>query len=162
MTEPRPDAMRALTVRPPWSWAISHGPKRIENRTRRVHLRGPFAIHAGKGWDWDGWNSGLMRRAWQKAGHDVYRLDPDNPQMTMGAVVAVADLADICSMSRQSTEIVCECGPWAQPGQHHLILADVRPLAEPVPCKGMLGLWRLPAGVEAAVMAQLGEVASRG
>lgn len=161
MTDPRPDAMRALTVRPPWSWAISHGPKRVENRPRRATHRGLFAVHAGKSWDWDGADNSLVLRAWRKAGLDVYRLDPSHPNMTMGAVVAVADLTDVCSTSRQSTDIICECGPWAASGQHHLILADVRPLAEPVPCKGMLGLWRLPEDVEAAVMAQLGEVASR-
>jgi hypothetical protein len=28
--------MRALTVRQPWAWAIVHGGKDIENRTRNI------------------------------------------------------------------------------------------------------------------------------
>jgi hypothetical protein len=47
------------------------------------------------------------------------------------------------------------CSPWAARGRHHIELAGVRPLAEPVPCKGALGLWRLPEDVEKAVREQL-------
>lgn len=36
-------------------------------------------------------------------------------------------------------------------------LANARPLSEPVPCRGMLGLWRLPEEAEKAVRAQLEE-----
>lgn len=37
------------------------------------------------------------------------------------------------------------------------IYADVRPLPEPVPCRGAQGLWNVPDDVEAAVLAQLRE-----
>ena len=40
--------MRALTVKPPWAWAIIHGGKDIENRSWRTHFRGRIAIHASK------------------------------------------------------------------------------------------------------------------
>ena len=43
--------MRVLTVRQPWAWAIIHGGKDVENRTRNLAgaYRGPVAIHvAGK------------------------------------------------------------------------------------------------------------------
>ena len=45
--------MRVLTVRQPWAWAIVHGGKDIENRTRNVAgaYRGPVAIHAGLAFD---------------------------------------------------------------------------------------------------------------
>ena len=153
--------MKAMTIKPPWSWAISHGPKRIENRTWERSFRGPLAIHAGKGWDYWGEESPLVWEAWRKAGWDVYSLDPNHHAMTLGAVVALADVVDICSKSvGQSSwddRLVCGCGKWAARGQYHWKLENVRPLAEPVPCKGALGLWTLPAQVEAAVMAQLGE-----
>jgi hypothetical protein len=152
--------MKSITIKAPWSWAISHGPKRIENRTWGRSYRGPLAIHAGKGWDWYGGDSPLVWDAWRDAGWDVYRLDPDHPAMTLGAVVAVADLVDICSESASQsmrTEMRCRCGKWAARGQYHWKLANVRPLAEPVPCRGSLGLWTLPDDVEAAVAAQLGE-----
>ena len=49
------------------------------------------------------------------------------------------------------------CSAWAAGGQWHWHLANVRPLADPVPCKGALGLWHLSDEVEKAVRAQLGE-----
>ena len=40
--------MKAITVRQPWAWAIMHGGKDIENRTRNIagSYRGPVVIHA--------------------------------------------------------------------------------------------------------------------
>lgn len=35
------------------------------------------------------------------------------------------------------------CSSWAQSDAHHLVLANPRPLAEPIPCTGALGLRRL-------------------
>lgn len=37
----------------------------------------------------------------------------------------------------------------------HWRIADVHPLAQPVPCRGALGLWSLPDDVRAAVRAQI-------
>ena len=41
--------MKAITVRQPWAWAILHGGKDVENRTRNIagSYRGPLVIHAG-------------------------------------------------------------------------------------------------------------------
>lgn len=41
------------------------------------------------------------------------------------------------------------------PGRFAWLLADVRPLRVPVPCRGAQGLWAVPAGVRAAIEAQL-------
>jgi hypothetical protein len=151
--------MKAMTIRPPWSWAISHGPKRIENRVWERAYRGRLAIHAGKGWDNDGEDSPLVQQAWRDAGIDIYKIDPAYREITLGAVVAVADLVDICGkgVPGYDLDVPCGCGPWAAEGQYHWRLANVRPLTDPIPCKGALGLWTLPDEVEAAVVAQLGE-----
>lgn len=37
--------MYALSVRSPWAEAIASGDKRVENRSKRTHHRGPLAIH---------------------------------------------------------------------------------------------------------------------
>jgi len=110
--------VRALTIRQPWAALIAHGAKRIENRTWGTAWRGTLLIHAAK--SADPYPDGV---AWVD-GADV-----------RSAIVAVATLADIH---------VCdgECSPWAEAGRHHWVLSDVRPVAEPVPCKGALGLWR--------------------
>ena len=150
--------MLSITVRPPWSWAIAHSTKRIENRVWERPFRGALAIHAGKGWDEDGQDSPLVRQAWRDAGHDLRALTPNNAGITLGAVVAVAELVDICGAQvRPYIPSDCGCGPWAARGQYHWKLANVRPLPEPVSCRGFQQLWTLPDDVEAAVVAQLGE-----
>jgi hypothetical protein len=153
--------VNSLTIKPPWSWAITHSTKRIENRGWQRPFRGTLAIHAGKGWDEDGQDSPILRRAWQNAGQDLRALMPNNSRIALGAVVAVADVVDICGAQMRSyIPSDCECGPWAARAQYHWRLDNVRALSEPVPCRGALGLWTLPDDVEAAVVAQLGEQVS--
>jgi hypothetical protein len=143
--------MKAITVRPPWSWAIAHGGKLVENRTWSRTWRGQLAIHAGQRWDWDGADSPLVQQAWRDAGWDVYHLDPSHHAMTLGAIVAVADLVYVCIVQGARTD--CDCGPWAVPGQCHWNLTNVQALAEPISCRGALGLWTLPDDVERGVRA---------
>lgn len=38
--------MKALSIRQPWAWLITHGHKTIENRTWDTKKRGRFLIHA--------------------------------------------------------------------------------------------------------------------
>ena len=139
--------MRALSVRQPWAWAIACAGKTAENRTRSTRYRGLLAIHASK---------------------TIYARDLDDPRIleavagkdfeidegpsSLGAVVAVAELTD-CHDATYAEG--CSCSPWANPRSWHWLLKDARPLADPVPCKGALGLWRLPDEVEKAVRAQL-------
>jgi hypothetical protein len=137
------EQMRALSIRQPWTDAIVLGTKRVENRGWPAPawiLGRVIALHASKVADrgaqpppGEEWPSGLT---------DSSRL---------GAVLAVARVRD-CHFT---TGGLCGCSPWAVPGQFHWTLADVRLLPDPVPCKGALGLWRLPEDVEAAVRAQL-------
>jgi hypothetical protein len=154
--------MRCLTIKQPWAWAILHG-KLVENRTWTTSYRGAITIHAGKRWDPAGQESPLVRSAWRAAGNTA-NLTNRHPDIVLGAVVAVAELVDVCSAQMRSfIPSMCGCGPWAAHGQYHWRLDNVRPLAEPVACRGALGLWTLPDDVEAAVVAQLGEqVSTRG
>ncbi|MGV9536576.1 ASCH domain-containing protein [Streptosporangium sandarakinum] len=130
--------MRAITVKQPWAWAITHGGKDIENRTWNTLHRGPLAIHAGARWD----GEDAVARVFELTGAYVLKT-------TTSAVVAVVDLIDVCEVDD------CQCGTWAIRFQRHWKLANPRPLAEPVPCRGRLGLWSLPEDVEAAVRDQL-------
>lgn len=147
--------MRALTVKEPWASAITHGRKRVENRSWSTLYRGLLAIHAGRAIDWQ-----ARPTAWIAAGLAPYHGGPRKAwrsSLPLGAVIAVADLTDchpryhICRP--QGPETVCTV--WSEWGQCHWVLENVRPLPEPVPCRGMLGLWRLPGDVEAAVREQL-------
>lgn len=149
--------IRGLTIHQPWAYAITWAEKRIENRAWRYAptYRGWVAIHAGA--------STGTRDDYEYALELVAEIADLPIDIVMhgvqdrSAVLAVARLASVCSDSFDMPDVVCGCGPWAFPRQRHFLLADVRPLGRPVPCKGALGLWRLPEDVDAAVRAQLVE-----
>ena len=147
--------MRILTVRQPWAWAIIHGGKNVENRSRNIagEYRGPVAIHAGLQFDFDGHR-------------ESKHLFPANPyahwrrsDWEFGAIIGVVDLVDV----HKAWEAECwrdsiagsitTCSPWAVGEGYHLVLANPRPLSEPIPYKGALGLRRLPDDVVAQVLA---------
>jgi hypothetical protein len=130
--------VKVITVQQPWAWAIAAGHKPVENRTWRTSYRGPLAIHAGKAWDLRG--APFFRRICE-----LLRIPlPEADSLPRGKVVAVASGVDICNRSLGSgNRVVCDCGPWAMPGQFHWRLKDVRELAEPFPCSGKQGLWEV-------------------
>ena len=146
------EPMRALSIQQPWAAAIAYGTKRAENRTWTVPrwVTGhAIAIHASKKPDISA--RPPAGEAW-----------PMERKMHLGAVIAIAKVAgchhsDECMLPASAVPpgVRAGCSPWAVRGQFHIELADVHALAEPVPCKGALGLWRLPEDVEKAVRAQL-------
>jgi hypothetical protein len=153
---------RALTIRQPWAFAVVHGGKLTENRSRPIRYRGPLFIHAGSRGRWDpaGERSPLVQAAWRRwtatLDDPAARAEPLTRRTTLipfGAVTAVAQLAG-CHET-DSTALFCSCSPWAAAGSHHWELADVRPLAEPIPQRGFLGLWRVPDQVQQAISGQL-------
>lgn len=122
--------LRGLTVAQPWAACIAHLGKTVENRTWTTKYRGPVAIHAARRYDPHG-----APHAERLAGQ---RFHPTHgPAGIRGAIVALADLVDVhrCDGS---------CSAWADPSQWHFVLADVRPTV-PIPVRGALGLWRVPA-----------------
>jgi hypothetical protein len=145
--------LQALTLWLPWPWAMTRAVplKTIENRTwpppaRLIGQR--LALHAGKHWD--------------AAGYDFIRgIDPRIPGRSshpVGAVVAVVTVTGVATIH----------GGWTGPsGRRDSVFAspwffgpvgwlctDLAVLAEPVPCAGHQGLWRLPDDVNARVLAQ--------
>jgi hypothetical protein len=142
--------MRALTVKQPWAWAIAAGKKPVENRTWPTGHRGMVAIHAGKMPDRAALADRDRRSPLSRAIAWHTRLWTP-PEYVYGAVIAVAEVTDCHDGAAEQGE----CSEWADRWQWHWVLANVRPLAEPVPCRGMLSLWRLPDDVEKAVREQL-------
>lgn len=131
--------MRALTIKQPWAWSIVHGGKRVENRSRPTSYRGPLAIHAGlKVDDWALEHDPTVRKAIRS-----WRAEHPGTGLTMpaGAIVAVAELTD-CHEDDHCHR------PWGEPLINHLVLTGVAPLATPIPLRGQLGLFRLPAELE--------------
>jgi len=136
--------MRALTVRQPWAWAIVHGGKTVENRSRNIagNYRGPIAIHAGLA---DAEPPIINRTG-------PWGYNPDD--LIRGAIIGVANLWAVheprpgCCANRGAPPFG---DPWAMADHWHLCLSNPRPLAAPIPYRGRLGLWTLPDHVAAAV-----------
>jgi hypothetical protein len=161
--------MRAITVRQPWAWAIMHGGKDVENRSRNIagSYRGPVAVTAGLQID-RGYDTALISRAVgevsrahgsglryvaQRAGEP---LTPGNEVTerfgSLGAILGVVDLVDVHVCRGSTDEAYGGCTPWADyAANYHLVLANPRPLQAPIPVRGRLGLWTLPDDVAAQV-----------
>lgn len=152
--------MRILTVRQPWAWALIHGGKDVENRVRNIagDYRGPVAIHAGledEPLAWVDWRIASVS--------DRYtgRLRNEAASEARGAIIGVVNLWAVhqdrdsgnCCPHRPSGGP--GGSPWAERDVWHLCLSDPRPLAEPIPYKGALGLRTLPDDVADAIRGQL-------
>ena len=155
--------MRILTVRQPWAWAIIHGGKDIENRVRNIAgaYRGPVAIHAAKTYNHEEW----VRFGRANIGAYCRALDTRD-SLTAAAIIGVVDLVDVHVARPAASGRLVDwaehtkpgelCSPWAEWDAYHLVLANPRPLAEPIPYKGALGLRRLDDDTTARVLAQIG------
>jgi hypothetical protein len=130
--------IRGLTLIRPWGWAIAHAGKDVENRTwepPRGAVGGWLAIHSGEKYDQE--SADWMRDELELDDVPVKRADP------AGVIVAVAQLAEVVTESASEW--------WAGPFGWRL--ENVTALPSPVPCKGALGLWKLPVPVLTAVRA---------
>lgn len=165
--------MRILTVRQPWAWAIIHGGKDVENRTRNIagDYRGPVAIHAGLADDEEADIALWVKHGTFYANNPAQRFGPIT-NSARGAIVGVVHLVDVhvdqdathggCwtgHAPRDGGETIEEmCSPWAMRDHHHLVLANPRALATPIPAKGRLGLWTPDHDLEHAITTALAAI----
>lgn len=157
--------MRGLTVKQPWAWAIVHGGKDVESRTRSLGpYRGPVAIHAGLDDDTFDLSAALTRAAWVQWWTEAREAGVDVGQQR-GAVIGVVDLVSVHHATRNDVATPCvhhdatygtvRCSPWAQVDAFHLVLRNPRPLTAPIPWRGALSLWRVPDELEARIREQV-------
>lgn len=171
--------LRVLTVRQPWAGAILHRGKDVENRVRNVAggYRGLVAIHVGLRHDY---NSVAAHNA--IAGYlDEHSIYGYGAIIGIVDLVDVHTADDCWERDKQRLMSLYQSGPegrrevanlpddgpggiigktrfcssWAMDGHHHLVLANPRPLSEPLPFKGALGLRRLSDDVAAQVWARV-------
>ncbi|WP_431231493.1 hypothetical protein ACQ856_18195 [Mycolicibacterium psychrotolerans] len=125
--------MKALTVRQPWAALILHGGKNIENRRRNIvgNYRGEIAIHAALTDD--------------PAGFAQYpRMRMRRPALVHGAILGIVDVIGVHRAGECPGGNRGRCDPWGEDIDGvHIELAWPRPIAEPIPCRGFLGLWTL-------------------
>jgi activating signal cointegrator 1 len=171
--------MRGLTLTPPWGTLIAIGAKRIETRSWKCPASAigiPMAIHQAKGLPRDFSEADLaaLCASWPFAEALAAVGITSAAQLPRGRIVAVATPVDHIvtgsgipagsvivyhdrgeTQMRLITEEEHAFGDYG-PDRHAWLLDDIAALAEPVPCRGSLSLWRVPAEVEVAVRAQLG------
>lgn len=129
---------KAISVRAPWSWAILHG-KNIENRDWSTNFRGAVWLHSSKWWSTKGIEEDLEDVLYM-AGESGLTLPPTNLQKMRamcGCIVGSVEIVDCVKKSES---------PWFV-GEYGFVLRNPVPLAEPVPCKGALGLFTVPDGL---------------
>lgn len=156
--------MRAISLWQPWASAIALGAKTIETRHWATDYRGPIALHAAKRcvlseliyysccWNWNGVFYDLLHEK-----HDVKLWEV----LPFGAVIAVAELVD-CRPTESFTlgEVETPRKPqretsdlynWTERqlgnfdlGRFGWVLANVRPLADPVPFIGRQKFFNVP------------------
>ena len=107
--------MIALSIRPPWAWAIIHAGKDVENRSRRCHYRGRFLIHASLELTSD--DFAKATQSLTAAGEIA--IVPREDEFEVGGFVGSVELVDV----------VEACGSaWYQPGAFAWILRNPRPM----------------------------------
>lgn len=154
--------MLALTLIQPWATAILCMSKDVENRTwapseATLPIGTRFAIHAG---------AKLDRNAAIALLRDIDLADP-LPEMPKGVLMGTVELAAIVRVTEERTPLLgtgmvqtsrsaeligdqalakaALDSRWANPEATILwVLRNPRVLPTPIPCKGALGLWRVP------------------
>jgi hypothetical protein len=139
------DNMHALTIRRPWAGAILTCGKDVENRqwcAPRKCWGKPLLIHAAKGIDaWASW-PGTMRPLSSP-------LD-DHAGVLLGYVTLLR-----CERAEECQLEWCE----QSPGAWAWLLAEPRIFPEPLPWRGLPGLFEVPdAAVRSAVRSSLSRV----
>ncbi len=145
--------MKALSIRQPWAYLIAEKHKPIENRRNwcQPKYRGELAIQAAKGMTR---NEYLDVADMLRSFFPGIELPPFR-ELTRGAIVGVATVVDCLEPRSVRRPYPLETLSWWDQEQHGIVLYDVRPLRDPVPCAGMLGLWTVPEDIERQVREQL-------
>lgn len=128
-----------ISIRQPWVWAIFFAGKDIENRDWPTRFRGRILIHAAKG---------LTRAEYEDCLSTCHAVSYTHPFPSGLAMPAFDELPRGCIFGGVTiADCVKESGsPWFF-GKHGFVLEKPKPLAEPIPYKGALGIFRVPAEV---------------
>ncbi|WP_155299612.1 hypothetical protein [Deinococcus kurensis] len=174
--------MKALTLRHPWSFAIAHLGKRIENRdwdARTADLMGlpqlvgeTIAIHGGTAPQRPKraghWSQLAETNLWRQHCEDlqgVHRIlggklpDSAAQYLARRGVTALTPeafiLPGVVAVATISGTTHSSTDPWAARGALHIHLTNVITLPEPVQCSGKQGFWDLGDDLTAIVQARL-------
>lgn len=143
--------LRAITVRQPYAQLLALGHKGYETRPYQPRIVGVgdrIAIHAG------------ARVAQIAAGGTLDWIDNAliGKSEPLGAIVATATIVGVYPTTGVGAPSVSDweraVGDWSP--RRWAWSLDVERLAEPIPCRGALGLWLVPGNIAARVASARG------
>lgn len=154
--------MKALTLTQPWASLVAVGAKRIETRSWSTSYRGPLLIHAARGFPQEAkrfCESRIVCRVmgWPECPEALTQewLD-DNARrikaLPLGRIIATVQMVHCLETGLIQTSVLPfteqerAFGNYAH-GRFGFLLEDAIPLAEPIPAKGALGLWKWRGGL---------------
>ena len=134
--------MKAVSVSQPWATLLVHGLERLETRPWATAHRGPILIHASK--HFPPAARALCRTEpfctlLSRSGYVQWRDLPAGKLVGVAEITGctrVEELRDLPDLERQIGDF--------SPGRWAWLLAGPRPLVEPVPYRGRLGLFDVP------------------
>ena len=131
--------MTVISLLQPWASLVAMGYKTIETRSWSTAYRGPLLIHASKG------TSGLVfcdQPIFKKYLHDI--------QLPFGAIIgevtlySIVQITDLSMNDEKLGELTLEekvFGDYTT-GRYAWIFKNALPLQQPVPARGLPGLWQ--------------------
>lgn len=141
--------MKALTLTQPWAQLMADGRKHYETRSWYPWRLKPGELLAI--------TASARMQLVDKSFAQSYGYDPRALQL--GCVVAVVSFVDAHKTEHSTvSDEEREYGDYT-PGRFAWHCEHVLKLAEPVPCRGMLGIWQLPDVVVRSVASQMVQAA---
>jgi hypothetical protein len=120
-------AVKALTIRQPWAYAIMRLGKDVENRSWPTDHRGPLLIHASARAE-----AGARELLSEYIHRGELPSDEFLRDLPTGCIFGVVRVKGCIQNSKSK---------WANPGMWHWVLEAPRPIEPAVKCIGRLGLW---------------------
>lgn len=141
-------AIRALSLWQPHASLVALAEKQYETRSWQIAYRGWLAIHAAKATD----TLALCREEPFRAAfakHKIYSA----ATLPLGAVLCIAELIDIFPVEQIQGSLSTQEVAFGNynAGRFAWQLKVIHVFETPLPCKGLQGVWALPAGLAARV-----------
>jgi activating signal cointegrator 1 len=144
--------MKALSLTQPWAQLVVLGEKQFETRSWCTRYRGLLAIQASKGFP--GWAKDLLNARQFAQSLGLFGI---NKSLPLGAIVGMVELTNCIDASivlGRLTDKEITFGNWS-PERWAWQLKNPEMLLNPIPCKGALGLWEVPAEIEQQIYEQI-------
>lgn len=130
---------RCLSIRQPWVWGIFFAGKPVENRDWPTKVRGRVLIHA---------SAGMTRDEYDGFVETIEAIRLREPFPTALTLPAFDELPRGCLFGGVTiTDCVTDHSSLWFFGQYGFVLENPKPLPRPIPYKGKLGFFPVPAEV---------------